>query len=132
MSAATLLAPLGAGLKVGVHVSGGRAVKQWPEGRFRDVAERLIRDRRAGVVLTGAPADRPQIAMVRSSLPPDRVVDLSGGVSLLTTAAVIEQLDLLRPIYRKTAAYGHFGRDDVQFPWENTDKAAALCKAAGL
>jgi ADP-heptose:LPS heptosyltransferase len=92
--AATLLAPLGSGLKVGVHVSGGRAVKQWPEERFREVAERLIRDRCAGVVLTGAPEDGPQIAMVRTSLPPDRVVDLSGGVSLLTTAAAIEQLDL--------------------------------------
>jgi S-adenosylmethionine synthetase len=50
----------------------------------------------------------------------------------LRPGAIIRDLDLRRPIYRKTAAYGHFGRDDVQFPWENTDKAAALRKAAGL
>jgi S-adenosylmethionine synthetase len=40
--------------------------------------------------------------------------------------AIIEQLDLLRPIYGKTAAYGHFGRTDVEFPWERTDKADEL------
>jgi S-adenosylmethionine synthetase len=50
----------------------------------------------------------------------------------LRPGAIIRDLDLRRPIYRKTAAYGHFGRDDVQFPWENTDKAEALRKAAGL
>ncbi len=50
----------------------------------------------------------------------------------LRPGAIIRDLDLRRPIYRKTATYGHFGRDDVQFPWENTDKAPALRKAAGL
>ncbi len=50
----------------------------------------------------------------------------------LRPGAIIRDLDLRRPIYRKTAAYGHFGRDDVQFPWEDTSKAAALRKAAGL
>ncbi len=43
--------------------------------------------------------------------------------------AIIDQLDLLRPIYRKTACFGHFGREDIEFPWERTDKAEAL-KAA--
>lgn len=50
----------------------------------------------------------------------------------LRPGAIIRDLGLRKPIYRKTAAYGHFGRDDVQFPWEQTDKAAALKKAAGL
>jgi S-adenosylmethionine synthetase len=50
----------------------------------------------------------------------------------LRPGAIIRDLDLRRPIYRKTAAYGHFGRDDVKFPWEDTSKAAALKKAAGL
>jgi S-adenosylmethionine synthetase len=50
----------------------------------------------------------------------------------LRPGAIIRDLDLRRPIYRKTAAYGHFGRDDIQFPWEKTDKAEALKKAAGL
>ena len=41
-------------------------------------------------------------------------------------------LDLLRPIYKKTAAYGHFGREEAEFSWEKTDKADALRDAAGL
>jgi len=47
-------------------------------------------------------------------------------------AAIISQLDLKRPIYKDTAAFGHFGRTDVLFPWEKTDKADLLKKAAGL
>jgi S-adenosylmethionine synthetase len=48
----------------------------------------------------------------------------------LRPGAIIRDLGLRRPIYRRTAAYGHFGRDDVQFPWERTDKADALRRAA--
>jgi S-adenosylmethionine synthetase len=47
-------------------------------------------------------------------------------------AAIISQLSLKKPIYKDTAAYGHFGRTDVLFPWEKTDKAELLRKAAGL
>jgi S-adenosylmethionine synthetase len=50
----------------------------------------------------------------------------------LRPAAIVRDLDLLRPIYRKTAAYGHFGRNDRDFTWERTDKAETLRKAAGL
>jgi len=50
----------------------------------------------------------------------------------LTPRGIIEQLDLRRPIYKKTAAYGHFGRTEPEFTWENTDRAAVLRKAAGL
>lgn len=50
----------------------------------------------------------------------------------LRPAAIIRDLRLLRPIYEKTAAYGHFGREDGDFTWEKTDKADALRKAAGL
>ncbi len=50
----------------------------------------------------------------------------------LRPAAIIRDLRLLRPIYQKTAAYGHFGREDADFTWESTDKADALAKAAGL
>jgi S-adenosylmethionine synthetase len=50
----------------------------------------------------------------------------------LRPAAILRDLDLRRPIYAKTAAYGHFGRDDHDFTWERTDKAEALRKAAGL
>jgi len=50
----------------------------------------------------------------------------------LRPAAIISALDLRRPIYRQTAAYGHFGRTDLDLPWERTDKAALLADAAGL
>jgi len=50
----------------------------------------------------------------------------------LRPGAIIRDLKLRQPIYRKTAAYGHFGRDDIEFPWERTDKAEALKQAAGL
>lgn len=50
----------------------------------------------------------------------------------LRPKGIIEDLDLLRPIYRPSAAYGHFGRDDTGFPWEQTDKAEALRAAAGI
>jgi ADP-heptose:LPS heptosyltransferase len=101
--AARLLQPLGDGPRIGMHVSAGRAIKQWPEDRFREVALRLFQDRGASIVLTGAPADRELVQIVRRALPADRVVDLtessgggssSGGTDLLTVAAVLQLLDL--------------------------------------
>ncbi|GAB33173.1 methionine adenosyltransferase domain-containing protein, partial [Gordonia otitidis] len=50
----------------------------------------------------------------------------------LRPLAIIRDLDLLRPIYGPTAAYGHFGRTDLDLPWENTDRAEKLRAAAGL
>ena len=50
----------------------------------------------------------------------------------LRPKAIIQSLDLLRPIYRNSAAYGHFGRTEPEFTWEATDKAAVLKEAAGL
>ena len=50
----------------------------------------------------------------------------------LRPAAIIADLDLHRPIYQQTAAYGHFGRDDLDVPWERTDKAEQLADAAGV
>jgi S-adenosylmethionine synthetase len=62
----------------------------------------------------------------------ERLVVLVGEVFDLRPKAIIQQLDLLRPIYHKTAAYGHFGRELPEFTWERTDKAEALRAAAGL
>ncbi len=62
------------------------------------------------------------------------VMDIQKAVSEvfdLRPAAIIRDLDLLRPIYAKTAAYGHFGREDADFTWERTDRAEQLKKAAG-
>jgi S-adenosylmethionine synthetase len=50
----------------------------------------------------------------------------------LRPAAILRDLDLRRPIFTKTAAYGHFGREDRDFTWERTDKADALRNAAGV
>ncbi len=62
----------------------------------------------------------------------EKISELVSKTFDLRPGAIIHDLDLRRPIYRQTAAYGHFGRDDVQFPWENTEKAASLKAAAGL
>lgn len=62
----------------------------------------------------------------------EKIADLIIQHFDLRPGAIIRDLDLRRPIYRKTAAYGHFGRDDILFPWERTDKAEILKKAAGL
>ncbi len=67
-----------------------------------------------------------------AAIPDEKIVALINEHFDLRPGAIIRDLGLLRPIYRQTAAYGHFGRDDIEFPWERTDKAAALKKAAGL
>ena len=61
-----------------------------------------------------------------------KIVELIRAHFDLRPKAIIQTLDLLRPIYAKTAAYGHFGRDEPEFTWEQTDKAAALRADAGL
>jgi len=61
-----------------------------------------------------------------------RLVELVREHFDLRPKGMVQMLDLLRPIYKQTAAYGHFGRDDVELPWEQTDRAAALKDAAGL
>jgi len=62
----------------------------------------------------------------------DRIRNLIEEQFDLRPTAIIRELDLRRPIYKRTAAYGHFGRNDIDAPWEATDKADALRKAAGL
>ncbi|MCL1825614.1 MAG: methionine adenosyltransferase [Betaproteobacteria bacterium] len=62
----------------------------------------------------------------------ERIIELVRAHFDLRPKAIIQTLDLLRPIYSKTAAYGHFGRDEPEFTWERTDKAAALAAEAGL
>jgi len=65
-------------------------------------------------------------------LPVERIEALVTEHFDLRPAAILRDLDLRRPIYAKTAAYGHFGRDDHDFTWERTDKAEALRAAAGI
>jgi S-adenosylmethionine synthetase len=62
----------------------------------------------------------------------ERIQDAVLSVFDLRPAAIIRDLDLLRPIYAQTAAYGHFGREEPDFSWERTDRAGALRSAAGL
>ncbi len=61
-----------------------------------------------------------------------KIAELVRANFKLTPKGIMESLNLRRPIYRKTAAYGHFGRNDADFTWEATDKAAALREQAGL
>ena len=65
-------------------------------------------------------------------VPESKLQELVRANFHLTPKGIIESLDLRRPIYRKTAAYGHFGRSDNGFPWEATDKAALLKEQAGV
>ncbi|MFK0201869.1 methionine adenosyltransferase [Streptomyces lavendulae] len=66
------------------------------------------------------------------TLPDQRIQEAIGEVFDLRPAAIIRDLDLLRPIYAQTAAYGHFGRELPDFTWERTDRVHALRKAAGV
>ena len=65
------------------------------------------------------------------SLPDDKISELVRAHFKLTPRGIIESLDLRRPIYKKTAAFGHFGRTEPEFTWERTDKATALRADAG-
>ncbi|WP_199862460.1 methionine adenosyltransferase domain-containing protein, partial [Streptomyces sp. Root431] len=62
----------------------------------------------------------------------EKIENAIGEVFDLRPAAIIRDLDLLRPIYSRTAAYGHFGRELPDFTWERTDRVDALKKAAGI
>jgi S-adenosylmethionine synthetase len=65
-------------------------------------------------------------------IPDQRILELVEAHFDLRPASIISALDLRRPIYRPTAAYGHFGRDDLDLPWERTDKAELLATEAGV
>jgi len=67
-----------------------------------------------------------------AKVPESRIQELIPECFDLTPEGIIETLDLLRPVYRKTAAYGHFGRDEPEFTWERTDKAEMLRRKAGI
>jgi S-adenosylmethionine synthetase len=62
----------------------------------------------------------------------EKITDLVLRHFDLRPKGIVNMLDLLRPIYRKTAAYGHFGREEPEFTWERTDRASLLREAAGL
>ena len=66
------------------------------------------------------------------ALPDERIAELIGEHFDLRPKGIVQMLDLMRPIYAKTAAYGHFGRDEPEFTWERLDKAVQLREAAGL
>lgn len=67
-----------------------------------------------------------------NKIPEEKIVELVKKNFKLNPGEIIKRLDLLRPIYKKTAAYGHFGRNDPDFTWEKTDMADTLRKEAGL
>jgi ADP-heptose:LPS heptosyltransferase len=94
--ALNLLEAAGPSLLVGVHVSGGRAVKQWHVERFAQVATSLARRLGASIVLTGAPEDKLLVDRLASMLPVGvRALDVAGTISLPVLAALLERLNLL-------------------------------------
>jgi S-adenosylmethionine synthetase len=66
------------------------------------------------------------------AIPDEKIAQIIQQQFDLRPKGIVKMLDLLRPIYQKTAAYGHFGREEPEFSWEQTDKVAALREAAGL
>ena len=80
---------------VAIHVSGGRAIKQWDPERFGDVARRLVETRAVTILLTGSPADHELVQRVSATLPGDAVIDATGGLDLLTVAALLDQSDVV-------------------------------------
>jgi S-adenosylmethionine synthetase len=78
----------------------------------------------------------PVSVMVRTEgtgrIPEEKITQLVREHFKLTPRGIMQELDLRRPIYKKTAAFGHFGRTEPEFTWERTDKAASLKSAAGL
>jgi S-adenosylmethionine synthetase len=79
---------------------------------------------------------RPTSVMVSTfgtgKIPDEQIAKLVSEHFDLRPKGIVKMLDLLRPIYKKTAAYGHFGREEPEFTWERKDKAAALMAAAGI
>ena len=65
-------------------------------------------------------------------IPEEKITQIVRNNFKLTPRGIMEELDLRRPIYKKTAAFGHFGRTEPEFTWERTDKASALRAAAGV
>ncbi len=65
-------------------------------------------------------------------IPSNRIAEIVQDEFDMRPAAIIQQLDLLRPIYRQTAAYGHFGRELANFTWERTDRVESLKSRAGF
>jgi S-adenosylmethionine synthetase len=65
-------------------------------------------------------------------IPPDRIAEIVRDTFSFKPAEIIKHLKLLRPIYKKTACYGHFGRNDPDFTWEYTDKVDDLREKAGI
>src|SRR2546430_12968528 len=113
---------------------------RWPAYAARHVAKNVVAsglaDRAEVQVAYAIGVARPVSVMIETfgteKLPRSRILELISEHFDLRPGAFREYLRLHRPIYQKTAAYGHFGRDDHDFTWERTDKAAALREAAGL
>ncbi|HEY7936798.1 MAG TPA: methionine adenosyltransferase [Candidatus Limnocylindrales bacterium] len=101
----------------------------------KNVVAAGLADRFEIEVAYGIGIARPVSVSVESfgtgKIPDERIQHLIAEHFDLRPAAIIEALDLRRPIYRQTAAYGHFGRPDLDLPWERTDRAALLADAAG-
>ena len=79
---------------VGVHVNGGRAIKQWKPRQFAEVVATVADSVGGTIVATGSPADRPLIAELQSALAPHTVIDASRASDLVVTAAILSRLDL--------------------------------------
>ncbi len=119
----------------------GRFVIGGPQGDSGVTGRKIIVDTYGGMGHHGGGAfsvgiAEPVSVMVETfgtnAVPEERIERAVRETFSLKPATIIKDLDLLRPIYEKTAAYGHFGRSEPEFTWERTDRAESLRSAAGL
>ena len=132
----------GMGRHGGGALSGKDATKVDRSGAYaaRYVAKNLVAaglaDRCEVQVAYAIGVSRPVSLMVDTFgtgiMPDEELVQLVNKYFDLRPAAIIRELDLRRPIYRQTAAYGHFGRLDLDLPWERTDKAELISRELGI
>ena len=96
--------------------------------KANEVAEQV----KGGILIPDSAKEKPQeatvVALGTGKIDDDKLTEIVNKVFDLRPAAIIRDLDLRRPIYSQTASYGHFGRTDVELPWEKTDKAETLKK----
>ena len=104
----------------------------WPRTSWRRASQTASRSRVSYAIGVAQPVSISIETFGTNKVPDRQILDLIDEHFDLRPAAIIRTLNLKRPIYRPSASYGHFGREDVRFPWEETDRAEALRAAVSM
>ena len=116
-----------------ILVAVGTRMPGWVDTGFDDFAKRMPRELPLQLIEVKAePRTTGKTAAAMMAAEAARIEAVLPQLVRLTPRGIREHLGLNKPIYQKSAAYGHFGREEPEFTWERTDKAQTLRKAAGL